>query len=384
MSSPNQVNVTNGQHHKLLKLRPILKSNKEKEAEKMLPFELPRKNCKQMSPALLSLQDVKNREVIHRWNILKKVMKRARVNQPKNVINYLTSLDTSDTIYTGDVSKKIYNNIFHSRNFNLYGTLKPNVKQPPRKHLELAALAEAAGIEYTQEKDDEYYERMRERESRKVKLLSTETYEDENDLSEEEKKDENLLEDDLNNEELTEEDRNYLLLLKNNKNKEKPRLLTQPWRIGTEKVKNPAVGLAKTPAPLSHSLGLEGFYSYDGNWKAGKMDGAGTYLFEDSSTYTGYFHENKPQGHGEAKYSEGQRYTGDWVNGLMEGKGEISTVEGFRYQGDFFKGKRHGNGRLEYPSGMVYEGEFFDGKPHGRGFMSSKLTGWAYDGNFEK
>lgn len=311
MSGTNQVNVTNGHHHKLLKLRPILKSKQEKEAEKMLPFELPRKNCKQMSPALLNLQDVKNREVIKRWNILKKIMKRARVNQPKNVIKYLTNLDESDSINTGgEVSKKIYNNIFHSRNFNLYGTLKPNVKQPPRKHLELQALAEAAGIEYTQEKDDEYYERMRERESRKAKLLSSQ-------IQEEEDEDEDNSDEELD-EELNEEERNYLMMLKKQKKKEQPKLVTQSWRIGAEPLKNPAVGLSRAPAPLSHSLGLESFYSFDGSWKSGKMEGSGTYLFEDSSTYSGYFHQNKPNGHGEALYSEGQKYVGDWVDGMME------------------------------------------------------------------
>lgn len=65
-------------------------------------------------------------------------------------------------------------------------------------------------------------------------------------------------------------------------------------------------------------------------------------------------------------------------------------VEAFSYPsllvipGEYALGRRNGHGILRYPSGLVYEGNFQDNKPHGRGTMTSKLTGWAYEGNFEK
>ena len=69
---------------------------------------------------------------------------------------------------------------------------------------------------------------------------------------------------------------------------------------------------------------------------------------------------------------------------MYQNEGKYESSDGIKYEGGYALGKRNGFGRLEFPSGMVYEGEFFDNQPHGRGKMTSKLTGWGYEGNFER
>lgn len=327
----------------LFKLRPMLKNEKELEEEKLLNFELPRKNCEQMSPEMERLRHMKASIQQHRWHILKRILKRARYKKiDQNIIPYLTDLDRSDKIVPeGEISKRIYYQVFHSRDFDLYGRLMRPIIQPPRKHQELRYLATKLGIEYTQPMIPEV-----------VEVVEVE---------------------------MDEEDAMLL-----NSRQKKPTLKTEKWKIGTREHYHAPVGFSSNPGVTFNSLGLESFYSYDGTWKDGKMQGMGRYLFEDGCTYEGSFNNNRPDGEGVANYPHGQVYDGEWQNGQYYGKGTYTTKDGVRYEGDFVFGRRHGKGKISYPSGLTYEGDFFDGKPHGRGIMKSKLTGWAYDGSFEK
>jgi hypothetical protein len=328
----------------LFKLRPMLKNEAELEDEKNLNFQLPRKSCEQMSPEMERLRHMKTSIQQHRWHVLKRILKRARIKKiDQEVIPYLTdNLDLSDKIIPeGEISKRIYYQIFHSRDFDLYGRLMKSVSQPPRKHQELRYLATKLGIEYTQPMIPEVVEVI----------------------------------------EPNEEEEELMLI---DRRKKIPVLKTEKWKIGTREHLHAPVGFSANPGVIFHSLGLETFYSYDGNWKDGKMHGMGTYLFEDGCTYEGSFVHNYPDGEGCARYPHGQIYDGEWKKGQYSGKGHYSTVDGVKYEGEFLLGRRHGKGKIVYPSGLSYEGEFFDGKPHGRGIMKSKLTGWAYDGSFEK
>jgi hypothetical protein len=62
-------------------------------------------------------------------------MKRARIELIDEKMEHLVNLDEADKIVPdGEVSKKIYEDIFHSRDFDLCGNLmKPNISHPPRK-----------------------------------------------------------------------------------------------------------------------------------------------------------------------------------------------------------------------------------------------------------
>lgn len=322
---------------KILKLRPVAKTPEEIEEEKKLIFVLPRKTCAQMIPELVRIKtETTSHELQHRMHILKKLMKIARIKEIDKKLEHITQIDEAEKVIPhGEVSKRLYNDIFVSRDFDLYGRMMKPTTHPPRKHLELAVLAQKLGIEFTQ-KADQYYKEIH---------------------SDEESDDEDT--------------------------RRKEKLRTEKWKIGYMKHHNPPVGLADNPARAFNSLGNEYFYSYDGEWKAGRMDGAGVYLFRDGKTYEGRFVEGKQHGEGTAHYPGGQKYVGSWKDGRYCGRGETFTCGGSKYVGDFEFGRRHGHGTLTFPSGLSYEGEFLDGKPHGRGVMTSALSGWSYNGSFE-
>lgn len=320
----------------------MLKTEEEKEEERNLIFVLPRKKCEQMSPEfkrLLANQD--NTAVQHRIHVLKRILRKAKYSKlDANIMPYLMDFDKSEFVVPeGEVSKRIYNEIFHSRNIDLYGNLRRTEKHQPRKHYELRLLATKMGVEFTQEMVGSYDE---------IKFVD--------------------------------EDESYLIP----KKREVPKLVSEAWKIGQKELQYAPVGLSRNPKEAPNSLGNEFFYSYDGKWKDGKMEGLGTYLFEDGMTYEGHFLANRPHGRGTAKYSEGQVCNGDWRNGKLEGKATVTSIDYIKYEGYFMQGKRWGKGRLQYPSGMTYEGDFVDGKPYGRGVMKSALTGWSFEGSFEK
>eukprot|EP00601_Ochromonadales_sp_CCMP2298_P000938 CAMPEP_0173174866 /NCGR_PEP_ID=MMETSP1141-20130122/3584_1 /TAXON_ID=483371 /ORGANISM="non described non described, Strain CCMP2298" /LENGTH=384 /DNA_ID=CAMNT_0014097025 /DNA_START=111 /DNA_END=1265 /DNA_ORIENTATION=- len=267
---------------------------------------------------------------------MKKLMKNARIKDAEKQLSHMLSIDEAEKIVPhGEVSKKLYNDIFHTRDFDCYGCIMPPTAHPPRMHLELAVLASKMGVQFTQKANQEYKEV------------------------------------DSNSESDEEED------------VRKRKLLTEKWKIGYVESFNPPVGLAQNPARPFNSLGNEYFYSYDGEWRAGCMQGEGKYLFRDGFTYEGRFERGKQEGNGVAYYPHGQKYEGEWKEGRYFSHGETFMLGGSKYKGEFDFGRRSGKGVLTYPSGLNYVGEFFDGKPHGRGTMSSALTGWAYEGSWE-
>lgn len=329
---------------RLLKLRPVMKTDEEIADEANLIFQLPRKKCEQIIPELKRLNAMSDAHAhTHRVHILKKLMKKARIKHTEEHIKHMAELDAAEKVVPhGEVSKRYYNEIVGRRDFDLYGNLIKSRTWPPRKFLELQALAEKMNIEFTQKVDSAFLEV-------EVKADS----------------------DDELDEAAT-------------RRKHIPKLQTEKWKIGLETTYQAPVGFARNPAQPFNSLGNEHYYSYDGNWKGGEMEGMGTYLFRDGNTYSGEFHKNRPEGKGSTSYTDGQQYDGEWKAGRYEGHGESISSGGSAYVGDFAFGRRHGRGRLTFPSGLEYEGDFYDGRPHGRGRMSSKLTGWAYEGSFER
>jgi hypothetical protein len=268
-------------------------------------------------------------------------MKRARVpGIDETIVPYLNDLDRSDKVLMdGEVSKRIYMELFHSRSFNLYGKLVKSVVHPQRKHLELRYLASQLGIEFTEKMESSFLQ------------LEPEPTEEE------------------------------LIAIRKSKI---PKVTTEKWKIGHPEVYKPPVGFAKNPKEPFNSLGNEIYFSYDGTWKAGKMHGKGIFVFEDEKSYDGDFANNRPNGIGNADYIDGRHYEGDWKDGVYQGKGTYWTDDGLKFEGDYVLGRRNGIGKLKFPCGLIYEGEFRDNKPHGRGTMRSKLSGWAYEGTFEK
>lgn len=328
---------------KILRIRPMIKSKEELDDEKMRYFQLPRKKCEEIIPEIPRLLNTKRSEQHRRLHIFKRLMKRARVKNIDTQMDHIEEFDLAERIIPhGEVSKRIYNDIFVGRDIDLYGGMMRPTVHPPRKHLELAVLASKLGIEFTQKIDERY-------------------------------------KDDDTNEKGDEEEDMYA------KSVRKKKLLTEKWKIGQVERYNPPVGLSGNPSQPFHSLGNEFLYSYDGEWRGGKMNGKGTYLFQDGQTYEGLWKDGRPHGEGTATYPGGQTYTGQWRHGRCGGGDGVSKyLTGAQYTGDYEFGRHHGRGKLVYPSGMTYEGEFYDGKPHGRGKMVSALTGWSYEGSFNE
>ena len=186
---------------KILKLRPVAKTPEELEKEKMLIFELPRKTCAQLVPELIRMKKCTTQEQHHRMHILKKLMKIARIKEVEKKLIHLNNMDEAEKVIPhGQVSKRLYSDIFVSRDFDLYGNMMKPTTHPPRKHLELAVLAQKMGIEFTQ-KADQYYKEID---------------------SDEESEDEDI--------------------------QRKEKLRTEKWKIGYVPHHNPPVGLSDNPA----------------------------------------------------------------------------------------------------------------------------------------
>ena len=105
--------------NKDFKLRPVFKTEAELIEERNQIFELPRKNCMQIMPELTKLS-MKGAQ--HRLHVLKKIMKRARYGDIDKHLSHVTHVDASDAIVPeGEVSKRLYTDIFLQRDFDLYG-----------------------------------------------------------------------------------------------------------------------------------------------------------------------------------------------------------------------------------------------------------------------
>ena len=162
-------------------------------------------------------------------------------------------------------------------------------------------------------------------------------------------------------------------------------ITTPAWKIEKIDVYNAPVGFAPNPADKFHSMGNEAYYSYDGSWKNGKMEGNGVYVFNDSLKYEGTFKGGRPDGFGISGYEEEGvvSYEGEWSKGRFHGEGVVQGFHGGVYKGSLLLGRRSGKGVINYGVGLVYKGEFRDGKPHGRGVMTSELSGYKFEGSFK-
>jgi hypothetical protein len=167
------------------------------------------------------------------------------------------------------------------------------------------------------------------------------------------------------------------------KGTEVERLKTEVWKIGYKPAVYGPPGLAPPLPYVLKSEGNERFYSYDGDWDMGGMNGGGTYKFADGMFYEGGFVNNRPHGKGKATYSSGTVYEGEWVDGFPCGAGVCNYQVGTKYDGAFKEGKRHGFGVLVFPTESYYKGDFLNGRFNGRGEYYSKDTGIKYVGWFD-
>lgn len=156
---------------------------------------------------------------------------------------------------------------------------------------------------------------------------------------------------------------------------------------------------------------------YEGEFRAGKMEGIGKLVqpygdeYEGGflnglyhgkgvlvskkhygllvEKYEGNFEHGMKSGHGKLLLSNSATYEGSFLQGKFHGKGiyksgpnQLSGRNGYSYDGQWDTGKIHGTGTESYPSGARYEGQFSNGRKHGFGSYSGNgLTNGGYNYN---
>lgn len=126
---------------------------------------------------------------------------------------------------------------------------------------------------------------------------------------------------------------------------------------------------------------------YDGNIVNGKMQGKGTYEWNDGSKYVGDFANNKITGQGTLTIPEKGSYEGNFVGGKKSGQGTYKFANGDVYEGDWSDDKMSGKGTYTFSNGEKYVGEFKDNKFNGQGTYSKdgkEYTGTWKDNQYTK
>lgn len=108
--------------------------------------------------------------------------------------------------------------------------------------------------------------------------------------------------------------------------------------------------------------------SYQGEMRAGRLHGQGTFHHSDDTRYKGAFRDGKKQGHGVLTIPGGGSYVGGFHDDTFHGRGLFILPDGTRYEGEVRHGKAHGRGHYTFPDGIsTYVGDFQDSVFHGHG-----------------
>jgi hypothetical protein len=100
---------------------------------------------------------------------------------------------------------------------------------------------------------------------------------------------------------------------------------------------------------------------YNGEWRAGKKDGKGTYKSANGSMYVGQFENGKRHGSGM------QRSTVVQASNFKTTIIPYRLVEAEVYNGAWKFGKRCGKGTIHVKDQLVYDGEFMNDQRDGQG-----------------
>lgn len=125
---------------------------------------------------------------------------------------------------------------------------------------------------------------------------------------------------------------------------------------------------------------LDANTTYDGKWSDGKKHGKGE-LTEPEGVYRGEFRAGRIQGLGEYIYNDGHVYRGEWLREAYHGNGVYTFPTGTRYDGGWREGAEHGRGTRIYRNGDIYSGEWASGRRHGTGTLTTAAL--QYEGQWE-
>jgi hypothetical protein len=100
---------------------------------------------------------------------------------------------------------------------------------------------------------------------------------------------------------------------------------------------------------------------YEGEMRAGRIEGRGTYTLPNGSTFAGDFRNDKPDGRGVLTWPTGDRYEGEMRDGKYNGHGTMILAGGGRYVGEYRDGKANGYGTKTNAAGRSYSGQWTNG-----------------------
>jgi len=72
---------------------------------------------------------------------------------------------------------------------------------------------------------------------------------------------------------------------------------------------------------ISQKIELKSYVIFSGGIARGKMQGPGSFIYEDGSFYVGSFYEGIRDGHGILFYTDGSVFKGIWAKGDIKGIG---------------------------------------------------------------
>jgi hypothetical protein len=130
----------------------------------------------------------------------------------------------------------------------------------------------------------------------------------------------------------------------------------------------------------------EGGTKYEGEWKADKWEGKGTFLFVKEGVWMkceGEYVNGMAHGHCSRSFSSGAVFDGQWKEGQKEGKGVQTWPDGDRFEGEWVAGKKKGKGTYTYANGKKYEGEYENDVRQGFGVFKYD-DGVVYSGQWAK
>jgi hypothetical protein len=114
-----------------------------------------------------------------------------------------------------------------------------------------------------------------------------------------------------------------------------------------------------------------------GRFSRGRMQGEGTYYFNNGNVYGGNFRRGERYGKGTMTWSNGDRYEGNWQGDAMSGKGIYTYKDGDSYSGEFANGLKNGKGTYTFANGNSILAVWKDDKVDKFDSSSSGYSGLA-------
>ncbi len=113
-------------------------------------------------------------------------------------------------------------------------------------------------------------------------------------------------------------------------------------------------------------------FRYKGEFRDGKKQGKGTYIWANGNRYEGDFVDDEPSGRGKFTFPSGDQYEGEYSKGAFNGKGVFISKNGDKTEGPFVNGQAQGKAVYVFANGDKYEGEMAAGKMAGKGMITTK------------